>query len=77
VGQPTLQALQSIRAPVDDGEPVHVILDNLNHHRGPAIREWCQANNVELLSWRPNVATATASAANQRRRWGDPKRSAA
>ena len=47
--KPTLRALQSIRARLDDGEPIYVILDNLNHHRGPAIREWCEANNVELL----------------------------
>ena len=46
---PTLRALQAIRARVDDDEPIHVILDNLNHHRGLAIREWCAANNVELL----------------------------
>jgi hypothetical protein len=26
-----------------------VILDNLNHHRGPAVREWCEANHVELV----------------------------
>jgi transposase len=46
---PTLRALQSIRARVPDGELIHVILDNLNHHRGKAIRDWCEANNVELL----------------------------
>ncbi len=46
---PTLRALQSIRTRVDDGAPIHVILDNLNHHRGRCIREWCEANNVELL----------------------------
>lgn len=46
--KPTLRALQSIRARLDDGEPIYVILDNLNHHRGPAVREWCAANNVEL-----------------------------
>jgi hypothetical protein len=45
---PTLRALQSIRARVDDGEAIHVILDNLNHHRGRALREWCDANHVEL-----------------------------
>ena len=47
-GVPTLRALQSIRARVDDGDRVYVILDNLNHHRGRVIREWCEANNVEL-----------------------------
>jgi len=46
---PTLRALQSIRAHLDDGEVVHVILDNLNHYRGLVVREWCEANQVELL----------------------------
>jgi transposase len=46
---PTLRALQSIRARVDDSKAIYVILDNLNHHRGRAIREWCEANNVELV----------------------------
>jgi transposase len=46
---PTLRALQSIRARLDDSEPIYVILDNLNHHRGRAIREWCDANAVELV----------------------------
>jgi transposase len=45
----TLRALQSIRARVDDGETIYVILDNLNHHKGPVIRAWCEANRVELL----------------------------
>lgn len=45
----TLRALQSIRARLDDGRPIHVILDNLNHHRGPAVRQWCDANQVELV----------------------------
>ena len=45
----TLRALQSIRAHLDDGEMVDVILDNLNHHRGSKVREWCEANNVELV----------------------------
>jgi transposase len=45
----TLRALQSIRARLDDGKTIYVILDNLNHHRGRAVREWCEANNVELL----------------------------
>ena len=38
---PTLRALQAIRASVDDGEPIHVILDNLNHHKNRALRDWC------------------------------------
>lgn len=46
---PTLRALQSIRARVDDSQPIYVILDNLNHHRGRALREWCEANGVELV----------------------------
>lgn len=44
-----MRALQAIRASVDDSEPIHVILDNLNHHRGRDIREWCEANRVELV----------------------------
>jgi len=26
-----------------------VILDNLNHHRGRALREWCETHHVELV----------------------------
>jgi transposase len=47
--RPTLRALKAIRALVPDGEPIYVILDNLNHHRGPMIRSWCAANAVELV----------------------------
>ncbi len=47
-GAPTLRALKAIRAQLDDGERIYVILDNLNHHRGRVIREWCEDNNVEL-----------------------------
>jgi transposase len=46
---PTLRALQSIRARLDDGKPVHVILDNLNHHKNRTLRDWCDANGVELV----------------------------
>ena len=42
--QPTLRAMQAIRASVDDGEPIHVILDNLNHHKNRDVRDWCDAN---------------------------------
>jgi transposase len=45
----TLRALQAIRASVDDDQPIHVILDNLNHHKNRGVREWCTANNVELV----------------------------
>lgn len=45
----TLRALQAIRAGIDDGQPIHVILDNLNHHKNKAVREWCAANDVELV----------------------------
>jgi transposase len=45
----TLRAIQSIRARLDDGEPIHVILDNLNHHKNRDVRAWCEANNVELV----------------------------
>ena len=45
----TLRALQSIRAHLDDDQWIYVILDNLNHHRNPAVHEWCDANRVELV----------------------------
>jgi transposase len=45
----TLRAIQSIRGYLDDGQPIHVILDNLNHHKNRDVREWCEANNVELV----------------------------
>ena len=44
-----MRALQAIRASVDDGEPIHVILDNLNHHKNRDVRDWCEANDVELV----------------------------
>jgi transposase len=43
-----LRALKAIRASVSDGQRIYVILDNLNHHRGPMIRQWCEDNAVEL-----------------------------
>lgn len=46
---PTLRALKSIRARLDDGEPIYVILDNLNHHKNATVREWCADNAVELV----------------------------
>jgi transposase len=46
---PTLRALQSIRAHLDDDEWIYVILDNLNHHLNRGVREWCDANRVELI----------------------------
>jgi transposase len=45
---PTLRAIQAIRALRDDTDPIYVILDNLNHHRGKTLREWCANNAVEL-----------------------------
>jgi transposase len=45
----TLRALQSIRAFLDDGKPIYVILDNLNHHKKREVREWCDANKVVLV----------------------------
>jgi len=48
---PTLRALKAIRAHVPDGKPIHiihVILYNLNHHRGAELRQWCEDNAVEL-----------------------------
>ncbi len=47
--RPTLRVLKAIRALLPDGETIYVILDNLNHHRGPMVREWCQQNAVELV----------------------------
>jgi transposase len=44
----TLRALQAIRKLRLDGKPIYVILDNLNHHRGPDLRRWCADNAVEL-----------------------------
>ena len=44
-----MRALQAIRASVDDGEPIYVILDNLNHHKNRDVRDWCAANGVELV----------------------------
>jgi transposase len=46
---PTLRAIQSIRARLDDGQPIHVILDNLNHHKNGVLRQWCADNGVELV----------------------------
>jgi transposase len=45
----TLRALQSIRAFLDDGRAISVILDNLNHHKKREVREWCEQNKVELV----------------------------
>jgi len=45
---PTLRALKAIRALAPDGEQIYVILDNLNHHKGKALRQWCDDNAVEL-----------------------------
>jgi hypothetical protein len=47
---PTLRALKVTRAQVQDGEQIYVILDNLNHHKGKALRQWCEDNAVELAS---------------------------
>jgi len=44
-----LRVLQAIRAGIDDGQPIHVILDNLNHHKNRGVREWCAAHGVELV----------------------------
>jgi transposase len=45
----TLRAIQSVRARADDNRRIYVILDNLNHHNGRLVRDWCEANNVELV----------------------------
>ena len=47
--RPTLRALKAIRASVPDAGTIHVILDNLNHHCGPMVRQWCAENDVELV----------------------------
>ena len=44
----TLAALRSIRAARPDGQPIHVILDNLSAHKGPTIRRWAARHAVEL-----------------------------
>ncbi len=46
--RPTLRTLKAIRASVPDGDMISVILENLNHHKGPMIRAWCADNAVEL-----------------------------
>ena len=48
-GVPSLRAIQAIRKLRPDGELIYVILDNLNHHRGPELRRWCAEHAVELL----------------------------
>jgi transposase len=45
---PTLRALKAIRRLRPDDKPIYVILDNLNHHRGKVLRQWCADNAVEL-----------------------------
>jgi transposase len=45
---PTLRAVKAIRALAPDGEQIYVILDNLNHHKGKALRQWCEEHAVEL-----------------------------
>src|SRR3954462_14262839 len=49
-GVHTLTALRSIRAARPDGQPIHVILDNLSAHKGPTIRRWAARHAVELCS---------------------------
>jgi transposase len=44
----TLAALRSIRAARPDGQPIHVILDNLSAHKGATIRRWAARHHVEL-----------------------------
>ena len=45
---PTLSALQAIRASVNAGLAIHVILDNLNRHQNREVREWCASKGVSL-----------------------------
>ena len=59
--QPTLRAMQAIRAHVDDGEPIHVILDNLNHHKNRDVRDWCEEHTSSSCSRRPTRRGRTRS----------------
>jgi hypothetical protein len=54
----TLAALQSIRAARPDGEPIHIILDNLSANKTAAIRRWAQRTNVELCYTPTNASWA-------------------
>ena len=45
---PDTPSAQGHPGPGPDGGPIHVILDNLNHHKGKALRQWCDDNAVEL-----------------------------
>ena len=44
-----MRAIQSIRAHVETADPIHVILDNLNHHKNRTVRTGATDNNVELV----------------------------
>jgi transposase len=43
-----LAFLKSLRRLWPD-QTLHLILDNFSPHKHPAIRAWCQANDVELV----------------------------
>jgi transposase len=53
---PTLRALKAIRRLRPDDKPIYVILDNLNHHRGKVLRQWC-ADNAGELCFTPTYAS--------------------
>ena len=48
-GRSTLTFMQSIRLAYPRSQRIYWIQDNLSCHWTPAIREWAQANNVELV----------------------------
>ncbi len=52
-----MRALKAMRASVPDGQMIYVILDNLNHHRGPMIRQWCADNAVVELAFAPTYGS--------------------
>ncbi|MFI6544717.1 IS630 family transposase [Streptomyces prunicolor] len=54
----SLAALRSIRAACPDGDPIHVIMDNLSAHKGARIRTWVKKNQVELCFTPTNASWA-------------------
>lgn len=73
-GRPaTLRALKAIRASVPDSETIYVILDNLNHHRGKLVRDWCASNAVELVFTPTYASWANPILVNRPSRVGLPE----
>ena len=44
-----LQALKLVRRSYSLKTRLYIVLDNLNTHKNQAVKEWAQANNVELV----------------------------